>query len=122
MADLGLVSRNHFTDAEMNTLVDPLDTFVEKPVPLKRVLERMRKTYTSHIGVEFGQIYNSDRRRWLMHRMEHSENTTQLAGDQLPQARGWPLPSAVWKLEPQAHDLVALGLKIEKPLFMMSST
>jgi hypothetical protein len=39
-----------------------------------------------------------------------------------PQARAWPLPSAVWKLEPQAQDLVALGLKIEKPLFMMSST
>lgn len=41
---------------------------------------------------------------------------------QLPQARGWPLPSAVWKLEPQAQDLVAFGLKMEKPLFMMSST
>lgn len=39
-----------------------------------------------------------------------------------PQERGWPLPSSVWKLEPQAHDFVAFGLKIEKPLFMMSST
>lgn len=41
---------------------------------------------------------------------------------QLPQARGWPEPSSVWKLEPQAQDLVAFGLKMEKPLFMMSST
>ena len=44
------------------------------------------------------------------------------ASAQLPQARGWPLPSEVWKLEPQAQDFVAFGLKMEKPLFMMSST
>ncbi len=74
VADLGLVSNAHFSDAELDTLVDPQGTFDEKQVPLRRVLERLRNTYCRSIGVEFGQIYNSERRRWLMRRMEHSEN------------------------------------------------
>ncbi|HEY0880084.1 MAG TPA: 2-oxoglutarate dehydrogenase E1 component, partial [Archangium sp.] len=65
VADLGLVSKNHFSDSELNALVSPLDTFDEPQVPVKRVLERLRKTYASHIGVEFVQMYNSERRRWL---------------------------------------------------------
>jgi 2-oxoglutarate dehydrogenase E1 component len=75
-ADFGLVSKNHFTEAELNTLVGSHDSFDEPRVPLKRVLERMRRTYASHIGVEFVQMYNSERRRWLLRRMESSENTT----------------------------------------------
>ncbi|HEY1089387.1 MAG TPA: thiamine pyrophosphate-dependent enzyme, partial [Archangium sp.] len=76
VADLGLVSKNHFSDSELNALVSPLDTFDEPQVPVKRVLERLRKTYASHIGVEFVQMYNSERRRWLLKRMESCENTT----------------------------------------------
>ncbi|MDP1826725.1 MAG: 2-oxoglutarate dehydrogenase E1 component [Archangium sp.] len=76
VADLGLASKNHFSDQELGALVSPLDTFSEPRVPLKRVLERIRKTYTRHIGVEFVQMYDSNRRRWLLHRMESTENTT----------------------------------------------
>ncbi|MBL8911078.1 MAG: 2-oxoglutarate dehydrogenase E1 component [Archangium sp.] len=82
VADLGLTNPNHFSEAELNTAVSPLDTFDEARVPLKRVLERMRRTYGTHIGVEFGQIYNSERRRWLMRRMEYSENTTQFTSEE----------------------------------------
>ncbi|MFO0600926.1 MAG: 2-oxoglutarate dehydrogenase E1 component [Myxococcaceae bacterium] len=85
VADLGLTNPNHFSDAELNAQVSPLDTFDEARVPLKRVLERLRRTYSSHIGVEWGQMYNSERRRWLMRKMEHSENTTQFS--QAEQAR-----------------------------------
>lgn len=78
VADLGLVNDAHFTEAELNSLVSPYDTFEDpKPVPLRRVMERVRRTYTNHIGVEFIQMYDSDRRRWLLKRMEYSENTTQ---------------------------------------------
>lgn len=82
VADLGLASKSHFSEQELNTNVSPLDTFEEPRVPLKRVLERMRRTYASHIAVEFGQMYDSERRRWLMRRMEFSENTTQFSLDE----------------------------------------
>lgn len=75
VADLGLVSRSYFTDDEVKQQVDPLGTFDEPRVPLLRVLERMRKTYCHHIGVEFAHMYDSDRRRWLQAKMEHSENS-----------------------------------------------
>jgi 2-oxoglutarate dehydrogenase E1 component len=76
VADLGLVSKSHFTPQELETPVSPLSAYDEPRVPLKRVLERMRRTYTHHIGVEFVQMYDSERRRWLLHRMESCENTT----------------------------------------------
>ncbi len=79
VADIGMVSDTHFTDEELDTLVSPLDTFSEPRVPLRRVMERIRRTYTNHIGVEFIQMYASDRRRWLLNRMESSENTTQFS-------------------------------------------
>ncbi len=76
VADLGLTSKDHFNAKELEAQVSPLDTFSEPRVPLKRVLERVRRTYTQHIGVEFVQMYDSNRRRWLLHRMESCENTT----------------------------------------------
>ncbi len=85
VADIGMVSSTHFTEQELETLVSPLDTFDEPRVKLRRVLERVRRTYTHHIGVEFIQMYASERRRWLLHRMEASENTTQFSVDEQTQ-------------------------------------
>ena len=53
VADIGMVSNTHFTEKELDALVSPLDTFDEPRVPLRRVIERIRRTYTHHIGVEF---------------------------------------------------------------------
>jgi 2-oxoglutarate dehydrogenase E1 component len=85
VADIGMVSDSHFTDAELDTLVSPLDTFQEPRVPLRRVMERIRRTYTHHIGVEFIQMYGSESRRWLLHRMESSENTTNFSPEEQAQ-------------------------------------
>lgn len=76
VADLGLVSNTHFTEAELESLVDPQGTFLEPRVPLRRVVERLRRTYCHHIGVEYAHMYNSERRHWLRHRMEPVENTS----------------------------------------------
>ncbi|MBX7097925.1 MAG: 2-oxoglutarate dehydrogenase E1 component [Myxococcaceae bacterium] len=76
VADLGMVSEQHFTPAELDALVDSQFVFDEPRVPLRRVLDRLRKTYTQHIGVEFMQLLDSERRRWLQLRMERSENRT----------------------------------------------
>ena len=75
-ADLGLASSRHFTEAELDTLVDPHGSFTEARVPLRRVLERMRRTYSLHIGVEYSHMYDSERRHWLRERMESTENAT----------------------------------------------
>lgn len=82
LADLGLSTMDHFTQQELNELVLPLGSFDESRVPLKRVIERMRRTYAQSIGAEWGQIYDSERRRWLMRRMEFSENATDYSVDE----------------------------------------
>jgi 2-oxoglutarate dehydrogenase E1 component len=82
VADIGMVSKAHFNEAELNALVDPQEAFDEKKVPLKRLLERMRRTYCEHIGVEYIHMYDSERRRWLMRRMEQSENHSDLSVDE----------------------------------------
>ena len=42
---------------------------------LKELLARLRRTYTGSIGVEFMQMLDSERRRWLMRRMEQHART-----------------------------------------------
>ncbi|MBE2249820.1 MAG: 2-oxoglutarate dehydrogenase E1 component [Myxococcus sp.] len=75
VADSTMVS-TVFTEAELDTLVDPSLSFDEPRVPLRRLVERMRNTYCRRIGVEYAQLFNSERRRWLLRRMEHTENST----------------------------------------------
>ena len=82
VADIGMVSRAHFNDAELNTLVEPQTTFDEPKVPLQKVLDRVRRTYCEHIGVEYIHMFDSEKRRWLMRRMEHSENRTNFTVDE----------------------------------------
>jgi len=82
VADIGLVSRAHFSEAELAALVEPQQVFDEPRVPLKRLLERLRRTYAGHIGVEFIHMYDSERRRWLMRRMEQCENHTDFTADE----------------------------------------
>ena len=74
--DLGFVSDSRFTPAELDTLVDPFHTFPEPLVSVRRILERLRRTYCGSIGVEYAHLYNSERRNWLHERMEFTENTT----------------------------------------------
>ncbi len=82
VADLGLASKAHFSETELDTLVDPQATFDSPRVPLRQVLKRLRATYTSNIGVEYIHMYDSGRRRWLMKRMEHSDNRTVFSLDE----------------------------------------
>ena len=73
-SDLGMVSESHFSPTELAQTVDSADVFGEKRVKLEDLMTRLRRTYTEHIGVEFMTILDSDRRRWLMPRMEHCAN------------------------------------------------
>ncbi len=82
VADLGMVSPAHFSGAELDALVDSQGAFDGPRISVRRVLERMRRTYSDHIGVEYVNILDSERRRWLMRRMEHSENRTDFTVDE----------------------------------------
>ncbi len=82
VADIGMVSPAHFSEAELNTLVESQGSFDEPRVTVRRVLERMHRTYSDHVGVEYVNMLNSERRRWLMRRMEHSENRTDFTVDE----------------------------------------
>ncbi len=76
VADVGLVDDSHFTDAEVEQVVETNGVFGDQRVRLTDLLARLRRTYTDTIGIEFMQMLDSQRRRWLMHRMEASENRT----------------------------------------------
>ena len=83
VADAAMVANAQvFTDAELASQVSPGLTFDEQRVTVKQLLERLRNTYTRHIGVEYAHMYNSERRRWLLRRMEHSENRTNFTADE----------------------------------------
>ncbi|HLL56179.1 MAG TPA: 2-oxoglutarate dehydrogenase E1 component [Myxococcaceae bacterium] len=73
-ADLSMVNENHFSQAELEQLVDPNEVFQQKRVRLADLMTRLRRTYCDSIGVEYMTLLDSDRRRWLMPRMEHHEN------------------------------------------------
>ncbi len=76
VADLPLTSADHFTAQELDTEVSQVDTLDPTRLPARVLIERMRKTYAHHIGVEFAHMYDSERRRWLRRRMETTQNTT----------------------------------------------
>jgi 2-oxoglutarate dehydrogenase E1 component len=76
VADLSLVRDSQFTEEELDSWVDPNDAFEAPRVRLRELLARLRRTYCEHVGVEFMQIADSHRRRWLQPLMELSENRT----------------------------------------------
>jgi 2-oxoglutarate dehydrogenase E1 component len=76
VADISLVDDSHFSAAEVEQMVESANVFPEARVRLKELLGRLRRTYTGSIGVEFMQMLDSERRRWLLRRMELTENRT----------------------------------------------
>jgi 2-oxoglutarate dehydrogenase E1 component len=79
VADMPMVDEKHFSSLELDQQVESGSVFVEPRMKLSELLARLRRTYTGSIGVEFMQMLDSERRRWLMKRMEDSENRTALS-------------------------------------------
>src|SRR5919198_202981 len=77
VADLALMDPNYFSESELDQLVDSFDVFPQPQVRVRDLIDRLRRTYCGHIGVEFMGLLDSKRRRWLMPRMEHSENSVE---------------------------------------------
>jgi len=66
-----------FTEDELDLefKVSALDA---KPLPLRLIIERLRKTYTGAIGVQYMHIDDLELRQWLEQRMEGSRNRIDL--------------------------------------------
>ncbi len=79
VADYPLVNEQHFSPSELEQYVDPGGVFEEKQVRLRDLLARLRRTYCGHLGVEIMRVSDSNRRRWLLNRMEQSENQADLS-------------------------------------------
>ncbi len=60
--------------------VDPQTVFAygNKKIPLGEIFRKLQDTYCRTIGAEFTYIEDPEERRWLQHRMEDSENHTEL--------------------------------------------
>ncbi len=82
VADVGMVNTAHFTKEELELTVDATQVFPENRVKLRDLLDRLRRTYCGSIGVEYMHVLDSDRRRWLGGRMEHSENRTEFTAEE----------------------------------------
>ncbi|MGZ6097400.1 MAG: 2-oxoglutarate dehydrogenase E1 component [Myxococcaceae bacterium] len=75
IADLAMASDAAFSPDELEQVVDSSEVFADrKRVKLRELLARLRRTYCGHVGVEYMNVLDSSRRRWLMPRMEHTEN------------------------------------------------
>ncbi len=75
IADLAMASDAAFSPEELEQVVDTSEVFPDrKRVKLRELLARLRRTYCGHVGVEYMNVLDSSRRRWLMPRMEHTEN------------------------------------------------
>ena len=55
---------------------------VGKRLPLRDIIERLHKTYCSHIGAQFMHIDDIEPKHWLQKRMEESQNVRSLTREQ----------------------------------------
>ncbi|WP_224367677.1 2-oxoglutarate dehydrogenase E1 component [Hyalangium versicolor] len=74
VADMPMVDEKHFSSTESEQIVESGSVFQEPRVKLAELVARLRRTYSGSVGVEFMHMLDSERRRWLMRRMEHNEN------------------------------------------------
>ncbi|WP_133130879.1 2-oxoglutarate dehydrogenase E1 component [Legionella yabuuchiae] len=64
------LSYHNLTDADWNKEFHPGHSFNEKPMPLSKIYELLKKTYCGSIGIEYMHIANTDERRWIQQQLE----------------------------------------------------
>jgi len=93
MADLDPLGRGRESHPELELAYHGLSendldqlVYLDGPDPeqctLRSVVDRMRKTYCNHIGVQFMHIEDVEVQEWLQQRMESTENTCALSRDE----------------------------------------
>src|SRR5262245_20997867 len=70
-----------FTEADLDrTIADPISDGA--PVPMRQILERLKRTYCGSVGAHYLHIEDTAIRDWLQHRMERSENHARLSREE----------------------------------------
>jgi 2-oxoglutarate dehydrogenase E1 component len=70
-----------FTEADLDRpIADPISDGA--PVPMRQILERLKRTYCGSVGAQSLHIEDTSIREWLQHRMERSENRARLSRDE----------------------------------------
>ena len=70
-----------FTEGDLDRpIADPISGGA--PVPMRQILDRLRRTYCGSVGAHFLHIEDTSIREWLQHRMERSENRARLSRDE----------------------------------------
>ncbi|TMA39128.1 MAG: 2-oxoglutarate dehydrogenase E1 component, partial [Deltaproteobacteria bacterium] len=70
-----------FTEADMERTVECGGFQGLRRVPLRELIERLRRTYCGTLGVEYLHIPDKEQREWLQERMEPTENRPELAAE-----------------------------------------
>ena len=71
-----------FTESELDMLVNLPTLHCETPLTIREIFQRLHDTYCGSIGAEFLHIDDLERREWLQHRMESSQNRLELSRDE----------------------------------------
>ena len=66
-----------FTDADYDRPIFVDGTLGFKQATLREIIERLRKTYSGSIGIEYMHIQDAEQSDWLKRRLEENENTPQ---------------------------------------------
>ncbi|MCA9662572.1 MAG: 2-oxoglutarate dehydrogenase E1 component, partial [Myxococcales bacterium] len=72
--DPGLDPSYYGLDTHMDREFAPGTLMPKKKASLREILQRLRNTYTQHIGVEYWHLPDHEQRNWLQARMEGCEN------------------------------------------------
>ncbi|HEC62651.1 MAG TPA: hypothetical protein ENI27_10435, partial [bacterium] len=73
------LDRFNLTAADMGTVFSAGKAMKLRKAPLVKIIEVLEQTYCSSIGVEFLHIQNKPVRRWLINRMESTQNLIELS-------------------------------------------
>ena len=70
------------SEDDLDTVFTSSPSFDPPEAPLGEIIEVLKKTYCSHMGVEILHIQNNPIRKWLIRRIETGNNTPHLAYEQ----------------------------------------
>ncbi|MFH2000573.1 MAG: 2-oxoglutarate dehydrogenase E1 component [Planctomycetota bacterium] len=75
------LGRFGLSDADLGRVFDTGHMGGPQRAPLKEIIDQLKKTYCSSIGVEYLHIQEMRQRRWLQHEMEPSRNIPSFSKD-----------------------------------------
>ena len=70
------------SEKDMDTVFNTGSLVGDEKAPLREILERLRRTYCGHIGVEYMHITDTQQKRWLQQRLEGNSVKEEFSDEQ----------------------------------------